>query len=160
MDDERRKPFHFGLRGHRSSSTLPPCEGMPRFALSSWILITSFMYSHTFDLARNVRGLIGDRHVVDKRAAANRCGDLSVGTQKKSYCMFTNTIMYFKYPRIKFLPLFSFMHSTCTIKLHLKAVSSILTKLLKGITKIAFLARDSCFTKNNKHLWGNKTIYQ
>ena len=38
--------------------------------------------SHTFDLARNERGLIGDRHFVDKRGAANRCGDHLVGAFK------------------------------------------------------------------------------
>ena len=31
---------------------------------------------------RNERGLIGDRHVVNKRAAANQCGDLFVGALK------------------------------------------------------------------------------
>ena len=39
-------------------------------------------YSHTFDLARNERGLIGDRYFVDKRVASNRCGDLLVGALK------------------------------------------------------------------------------
>ena len=38
MDDERRNPIDFGSRGQRSRSTLPPCEGMPRFALSSLFL--------------------------------------------------------------------------------------------------------------------------
>ena len=41
MDDEGRNPIDFGSLGNRSRSTLPPCKGMPRFALSS-----SFM---TFD---------------------------------------------------------------------------------------------------------------
>ena len=36
VDDARRNPIDFGSRGHRSRSTLPPCEGMPRFALSSY----------------------------------------------------------------------------------------------------------------------------
>ena len=48
----------------------------------------------------------------------------------KSFYMFTNIIMYFKYPGIQFWPLFSLIHPTFTIKLHFKAVSSILTKLL------------------------------
>ena len=30
-------PIDFWSWGHRSRSTLPPCEGMPRFALSSWL---------------------------------------------------------------------------------------------------------------------------
>ena len=34
VDDEGRNPIDFGSRGHRSRSTLPPCEGMPRFVLS------------------------------------------------------------------------------------------------------------------------------
>ena len=38
--------------------------------------------SHTFDLARNERGLIGDRHVIHKHAASKRCGDLFVGAFK------------------------------------------------------------------------------
>ena len=89
------------------------------------------MLSHTFDLARNERGLIGDRHVVDKRAAANRCGDLSVGAL--NICEVVLHVYkrdhVLKYQRIRFLPLFLFIHPTCTIKLHFKAVSSILTKL-------------------------------
>ena len=39
MDDEGRNPIDFGSLGHRSRSTLPPCEGMLRFALSSWNLL-------------------------------------------------------------------------------------------------------------------------
>ena len=39
MDDKRRNPIDFGSWGQRSRSTLPPCEGMPRFALSSVIMI-------------------------------------------------------------------------------------------------------------------------
>ena len=37
VDDEGRKrnPIDFGSEGQRSRSTLPPWEGMPRFALSS-----------------------------------------------------------------------------------------------------------------------------
>ena len=35
VDDEGRNPIDFGSWGHMSRSTLPPCEGMPRFALSS-----------------------------------------------------------------------------------------------------------------------------
>ena len=42
-------------------------------------------YSHTFDLARNERGLSGDRHFVDERAAANRNGDRLVGALKIIY---------------------------------------------------------------------------
>ena len=38
--------------------------------------------SHTFDLARNERGLIEDRHFVDKHGAANRCGDHLVSAFK------------------------------------------------------------------------------
>ena len=35
--DERRNPVHFGSRGQMSRSTFaPPCEGMPRLALSSY----------------------------------------------------------------------------------------------------------------------------
>ena len=40
MDDEGRNPIDFGSWGHRWRSTLPPpppCEGMPRFALSSYL---------------------------------------------------------------------------------------------------------------------------
>ena len=33
--DERRNPVDYGSRGKRSRSTLAPCEGMPRLALSS-----------------------------------------------------------------------------------------------------------------------------
>ena len=39
VDDEGRNPIDFGSRGHRL--TLPPCEGMPRFALSS---LTLFLF--------------------------------------------------------------------------------------------------------------------
>ena len=35
MDNEGRNPIDLGSRGDRSRSTLPPCEGMPRFALSN-----------------------------------------------------------------------------------------------------------------------------
>ena len=35
MGDEGRNPIDFGSQGQRSRSLLPPCEGMPRFALSS-----------------------------------------------------------------------------------------------------------------------------
>ena len=37
VDDEGRNPIDFGSLGHRSRSTLPTCEGMPRFALSSFL---------------------------------------------------------------------------------------------------------------------------
>ena len=38
--------------------------------------------SHTFDLAGNERGLIGRRHFVNTRAAANRYGDRYIGALK------------------------------------------------------------------------------
>ena len=33
VDDEGRNPIDFGSRGHRSRSTLLPCEGMSRFSI-------------------------------------------------------------------------------------------------------------------------------
>ena len=38
VDDEGRTPIDFGSWVHRSRSTLPPCEGMPHFALASLII--------------------------------------------------------------------------------------------------------------------------
>ena len=37
VDDKGRNPIDFGSQGKRSSSILPTCEGMPRFALSSYV---------------------------------------------------------------------------------------------------------------------------
>ena len=50
--------------------------------------------------------------------------------------------MYFKHPKIQFLPLMSFTHPACLIKLHFEALSSILTTLLNSI-----FSPYSCFTK-------------
>ena len=45
--DDRRNPIDFGSRGHRSRSTLSPCEGMPRFALSSFEFILQLTHRWT-----------------------------------------------------------------------------------------------------------------
>ena len=60
---------------------------------------------------------------------------------------FTNMVMYFKYSRIQFLSLFSFIHPTCILELHFKAVSSILTTLLWELPKIAFWGRTRVLQK-------------
>ena len=48
VDDERRNPIDFGscLMGSydRSSSTLPPCEGMPHFGLSSYSFSMTILF--------------------------------------------------------------------------------------------------------------------
>ena len=46
--------------------------------------------SHTFNLARNERGLIEDRHFVDVCAAANRYGDLLLELTQLSFPLHCN----------------------------------------------------------------------
>ena len=45
-------------------------------------LVEHWYTDSTFDLTRNERGLIGDRHLVNKRAAANRYGNVLAGALK------------------------------------------------------------------------------
>ena len=71
----RRNPIDFGSRSHRSRSTLPPptlCEGMPRFALSSFYFVMKGILCLTFtnqydliDMFNNTSRYLDDIFTID-----------------------------------------------------------------------------------------------
>ena len=57
-----------------------PCES--EYIGPSGTMRCSPIHSTSLEMIRNERGLIGDRYIVDKRAAAYRCGNRLVGALK------------------------------------------------------------------------------
>ena len=50
VHDERRNPIDLGSQGQISRSTLAPCEGMPRFALSSLLLFLTIFIRYKTEI--------------------------------------------------------------------------------------------------------------
>ena len=68
--DERRNPVDYGSWGQMSRSTLAPCEGMPRLALSSFNYINQLVRDTVLDhkyFSRIYQALVHDCNLLHKK---------------------------------------------------------------------------------------------